>query len=269
MAIIDRLELVEVDIDERGAHAVALEVSERALEFALEAAAVERFGQRIDVDPAPRVRLMRAREALSSAARRSTSAASCIEPRRARLRRLRVALGRVFALAAARAAPVRGGGFANAGLSTCPPSFASSARIPLESSQQHYPLRAGDSSGVIAGEPALRHIDAGTLPVEAAAQSACTNAIGADLRVGEDRRGQRAAKHRSGIDVETVRPQVRLAAVDRRMPVHDQSPMIATVGEERLPDPEQITVLLRVEALVGIDARMDEKAAAIVVAHRQ
>ena len=49
--VVDRLETVEIEIDQRGAGPVALDVSERALELALEAAAVERLGQRIDVDP--------------------------------------------------------------------------------------------------------------------------------------------------------------------------------------------------------------------------
>ena len=75
MAIVDRLEFVEVEIDQRRARAVALDVGQRALELALEAAAIERLGQRIDVDPAFSS-LMRAREAASSAASRSTSAAS-------------------------------------------------------------------------------------------------------------------------------------------------------------------------------------------------
>jgi hypothetical protein len=51
VAIVDRLEVVEIEIDQRRARAVTLDVSERALEFALEAAAVERLGERIDVDP--------------------------------------------------------------------------------------------------------------------------------------------------------------------------------------------------------------------------
>jgi hypothetical protein len=51
MAIVDRLEVVEIEKNKRRARAVTLDVSERALEFSLEAATVERLGERIDVDP--------------------------------------------------------------------------------------------------------------------------------------------------------------------------------------------------------------------------
>ena len=47
--IIDCLEAVEVDIDKRGRGAVALHVSERALEIAFSAAAIEDIEQRVDV----------------------------------------------------------------------------------------------------------------------------------------------------------------------------------------------------------------------------
>jgi hypothetical protein len=51
VAVVDRLEIIEIEIDQRRAHCVTLDVSERAREFALEAAAVERFREWIDVDP--------------------------------------------------------------------------------------------------------------------------------------------------------------------------------------------------------------------------
>ena len=84
MAIVDRLEAVEIEINQRGAGTVALDVSERTLEFALEAAAIERLGQRIDVDP--RLEIQDAGAGLLKLRRqRSTSAASRMT-RRARRR---------------------------------------------------------------------------------------------------------------------------------------------------------------------------------------
>ena len=61
VAVVDRLEAVEIDIDQRRAGAVALDVSQRALELALETAAVEHVGQRIDVDPRLEIQNARAR----------------------------------------------------------------------------------------------------------------------------------------------------------------------------------------------------------------
>src|SRR5207249_4480341 len=49
MTVVDCLEGVEIEIEQRGARAVALHVGERALELALEAAPVEDIGERIDV----------------------------------------------------------------------------------------------------------------------------------------------------------------------------------------------------------------------------
>jgi len=49
VAVVDGLEPVEIDIDERGAGAVTLGVGERALQLALEAASVEHVGERIDL----------------------------------------------------------------------------------------------------------------------------------------------------------------------------------------------------------------------------
>ena len=51
VTVVHRLEPVEIDIDQRRAGAVAFDVSQRALELALETAAVQHVGQRIDVDP--------------------------------------------------------------------------------------------------------------------------------------------------------------------------------------------------------------------------
>src|SRR5262249_37927512 len=51
VTVVDRLKFVEVEIDQRRAGAVALDVGERALELALKAAAVEHVGERIDVNP--------------------------------------------------------------------------------------------------------------------------------------------------------------------------------------------------------------------------
>ena len=50
VAVVHRLEAVEIEIDQRRAGAVALDVSERPLELALEAAAVENVGQWVDID---------------------------------------------------------------------------------------------------------------------------------------------------------------------------------------------------------------------------
>ena len=50
VTVVHRLEIVEVEIDQRRAGAIALDVSQRAFELALEAAAVEDIGERIDVD---------------------------------------------------------------------------------------------------------------------------------------------------------------------------------------------------------------------------
>ena len=62
VAVVDRLETVEIDVDQRRAGAVALDVSQRALELALETAAVEHVGQRIDVDPGLEIQNARARK---------------------------------------------------------------------------------------------------------------------------------------------------------------------------------------------------------------
>ena len=47
--IVDRLEAVEIDIKQRRRRAVALDISQRALQLALEAAPVEDIEQRVDV----------------------------------------------------------------------------------------------------------------------------------------------------------------------------------------------------------------------------
>ena len=83
VTIVDRLEFIEIEIDQRRAHAVALDVGERAREFALEAAAVERLGERIDIDPRLEVRRCARAKLSSSAASRSTSAASRMATARA------------------------------------------------------------------------------------------------------------------------------------------------------------------------------------------
>lgn len=49
MAIVDRFEAVEIDEQQRRLAFVALQISKRALEFALETAAVDYLEQRIDV----------------------------------------------------------------------------------------------------------------------------------------------------------------------------------------------------------------------------
>ena len=50
VAVVHRLEFIEIDIDQRCAGAVAFDVSERALELALKTSAIEHVGQGIDVD---------------------------------------------------------------------------------------------------------------------------------------------------------------------------------------------------------------------------
>ena len=75
MTVVDRLEAVEVDEQQRGLRAVALYMGERALEFALETAAVEDIEQgsisaRASSSP------MRARATVISRLSRSISASS-------------------------------------------------------------------------------------------------------------------------------------------------------------------------------------------------
>jgi hypothetical protein len=77
--VVDRLEVIEIDIDERRARAVALDIGERALEFALKTAPVEDIGERIDVDPCLKLADARTRgfelsRQRVSAARRITTA---------------------------------------------------------------------------------------------------------------------------------------------------------------------------------------------------
>jgi hypothetical protein len=81
MAIVDRLEVVEIEKNKRRARAVTLDVSERALEFSLRRLSVSVSGSTsIRASIAP----IRAREASSSPASRSTSAASSIASARRR-----------------------------------------------------------------------------------------------------------------------------------------------------------------------------------------
>ena len=49
MAVVDRLEAVEIEVDQDRAGRVALHIGERALQFALEAAAIDEIGERIDL----------------------------------------------------------------------------------------------------------------------------------------------------------------------------------------------------------------------------
>ena len=49
MAVVDRLEPVEIDVDQDRVGLVALHIGERALQFALEAAAIDQIGERIDL----------------------------------------------------------------------------------------------------------------------------------------------------------------------------------------------------------------------------
>ena len=49
MTVVDRLEPVEIDVDQDRAGLVALHIGERALQLALEAAAIDQVGERIDL----------------------------------------------------------------------------------------------------------------------------------------------------------------------------------------------------------------------------
>ena len=48
-AVVDRLETIEIDKEQRRTRAVALQIGQRPLELALEASAIEHPGQRIGV----------------------------------------------------------------------------------------------------------------------------------------------------------------------------------------------------------------------------
>ena len=50
MRIIDRFEIIDIDVNERGAGVVALDIGERARQLPLEAVAIENVEQRIDID---------------------------------------------------------------------------------------------------------------------------------------------------------------------------------------------------------------------------
>src|SRR5581483_10871031 len=66
-----------------------------------------------------------------------------------------------------------------------------------------------------------------------------------------------------------VRTKIRFAALERRVPVHNQAAVVPAVGKKRLTNPDQVALLLRVQRQLRIDARMNEKPAAVVVAQRQ
>src|SRR5580704_1238843 len=88
-------------------------------------------------------------------------------------------------------------------------------------------------------------------------------------RVVEYRRRQWAAEHGAGVEVQPIGAQIGHAVGQRRMAVHDQTAVVAAMGQERLPDPQQVEVVLRLERRAGIDAGMDEKAPAVVIAQGQ
>ena len=49
VAVVDRLEAIEIEIDQRRSRAVAADIAERAIELALKTTPVEDIEQRIDV----------------------------------------------------------------------------------------------------------------------------------------------------------------------------------------------------------------------------
>src|SRR5580704_8966513 len=76
------------------------------------------------------------------------------------------------------------------------------------------------------------------------------------LRVIEHRRRQRPAKHGAGIEVQPIAAQIGHAVGQRRMAMHDQAAVVAAMGQERLSDPQQVEIILRLKRRTGIDAGM-------------
>src|ERR1700732_4276268 len=89
------------------------------------------------------------------------------------------------------------------------------------------------------------------------------------LFVIEYRGRQRSAEYRRGVEIESIVTQIGNAAFDRRVAVHDQPAVVAAMGQERFADPQQGLLILRIERRAGIDAGVDEKAPAVVVAQAQ
>ena len=80
---------------------------------------------------------------------------------------------------------------------------------------------------------------------------------------------QRPAEHGAGIEIEPIAAQIGLSGHQWRMAMNDQTTVVASIGQERLPDPQHVDGILSAKRLAGIDAGMDEKTAAVVVAQSE
>lgn len=89
------------------------------------------------------------------------------------------------------------------------------------------------------------------------------------LRGIEGGGGQWTTVHRPGIEVQPIGAQIGHSIQQRCVPVNDQAGVIALIRKERLPDPDQVMVVLRIERPVRIDAGVDEEAPAVIIAEWQ
>lgn len=85
------------------------------------------------------------------------------------------------------------------------------------------------------------------------------------LVLAEDSGSEWPAEYCARVEIEPVQVDVRLAVAERGMSVNDQSAMIVRGGEERLPDPKQITASLLLERNAWTNTRVDEEALAVVM----
>src|SRR4051795_7813359 len=89
------------------------------------------------------------------------------------------------------------------------------------------------------------------------------------LVIGEHARRQRAAQHRTRVEVRPKRSRIRLRHAQRRVPVHDMLPKVVVTAQERLTHP-QPNMLTRVWAwTTRPEARVDIEAVRILMYRRQ
>ena len=89
------------------------------------------------------------------------------------------------------------------------------------------------------------------------------------LRARKNSCRQGTPEHRAGIEVQPVAAKIRDTVGLWRMPMNDQTAVIARVGKKWLPDPNEIVVALGAERFVRIDAGMDKKTLTVIVTERK
>jgi hypothetical protein len=87
--------------------------------------------------------------------------------------------------------------------------------------------------------------------------------------INEDGRSKRSPVDRTCINIQTVWALVRDAFLGRCVPVANETAEVLGARQKRLPNPEEVMLVLLIERSVGVNACVDEEAHAVVVRFRK